>query len=228
MTYFFGRSGIYIYIVTALIIANIQVVKTARFGFMDHPIALGTIVFSSLYLASDLLTERYGKSTAYKAVWLGFASSLMVTVFMVLTLGVPPVAEQTGVNSSMTPALSAHQAIATLFTPAPALFAASLISYIVSQYSDIVIFQRIRVLTYNKYLWLRTSVAAAMSALLDSIIFSTLAWIIFAEHPVSLTTLFYTYILGTYAFRIVIIALQTPVLYVLKTCLDKRTNDYVQ
>ena len=219
MTYVFGRSGVYVYMITALIIANIQVIKLAQFCFMDAPIALGTIVFSSLYMAADLLTERFGPTSAHKAVWMGFASCLMITIFMLLTLGIAPVTHNQSILNLET--CSAHQAIDILFSPAPRILMASLISYVCSQYTDIWIFQTVRRLTHERYLWLRTMVAAAISSLLDSILFSTLVWYILTTNPVPLTTLWYSYILGTYIFRLVIIVVQAPMLYILKACLNR-------
>ena len=55
----FGEVGIFIYTVIAIISANIQVLKIVEFPFFSNPIALGTILFSSTFLATDILTEYY-------------------------------------------------------------------------------------------------------------------------------------------------------------------------
>ena len=58
----FGEIGIYIYTVLAIIAANIQVLKIVNFPFFENPIALGTILFSTTFLATDILTEYYGSN----------------------------------------------------------------------------------------------------------------------------------------------------------------------
>ena len=56
----FGEVGLYIYTVVAVIVANIQVLKLVKFSFFIDPVALGTILFASTFLCTDILTEFYG------------------------------------------------------------------------------------------------------------------------------------------------------------------------
>jgi uncharacterized integral membrane protein (TIGR00697 family) len=211
MVYCFGEAGLFSYISLAVVISNIQVLKTANLSFLTYPIALGTIVFSSTFLAIDILTEFYGEDRARKGVWIGFAASLLVAVLMILTLSLPPV--ETNYNM--------HQAMQAIFMPIPRLFIASLISYLICQQVNIWLFQAIRKITAGKYLWLRTSLSLLISALLDSVIFSFLAWIVFAQQPVSINELIYTYILSTYIFRIIVTLLQILVIYLVRALLNK-------
>ena len=206
---FFGAAGLFTYISLAVVIANIQVQKTVSFSFLNFPVALGTIVFSSTFIAVDILNEFYGVAKARRAVWIGFMSSLLVTLLMVLTLGTLP-----GDDNS-----PPHQAMKILFMPIPAIFIASLSSYLICQRFDIWIFCLIRKLTGGKYLWLRTSLASITSSLLDNIIFSLLAFVVLAPNPISIDKLIYTYILGTYIFRIIVSILQTPIIYFIRTLL---------
>jgi len=62
----FGETGMYIYTVIAVIGANIQVLKIVNFPFFSNPIALGTILFASTFLTTDILTEYYGVKFAKK------------------------------------------------------------------------------------------------------------------------------------------------------------------
>jgi queuosine precursor transporter len=205
-TRYAGAAGLFTYISIAVFIANIQVLKTASFSFLDFPVALGTVVFSSTFLASDILTEFYGPSIARKAVWVGFGSNLLATLLMLITISINPA--DTGDPM--------HQALTIIFMPIPALFIASLISYLICQQIDIWIFQLVKNLTGGKYLWLRTSLSSAISALLDNVVFSLLAWVVLAAHPVSTHELIYTYILGTYIFRIIVTLLQMPIIYLIR------------
>ena len=68
----FGEVGIYIYTVVAIIGANIQVLKIVDFPFFNSPIALGTILFSTTFLATDILSEYYGAKLARKNILIGF------------------------------------------------------------------------------------------------------------------------------------------------------------
>ena len=57
---FFGEVGLYVYTSIAVIAANIQVLKIVKFPFFSDPIALGTILFASTFLCTDILSEYYG------------------------------------------------------------------------------------------------------------------------------------------------------------------------
>jgi queuosine precursor transporter len=219
---FFGENGLILYSVVALLAANLQVLKAGQYSFFDQPVVLGTLVFSSIFLVMDMLTEYYGPHAARRAVWLSFSGCILMTGLMTLTLGVRPLD-----LSPHSPYLSfntAHQAISVLFLPAPAIFAASLLSYIISQYTDIWIYQCIKTLTQARALWLRTTLSNILASLLDNIIFSTLAWVVFAPSPVDFNTLVYSYILGTYCFRLLASLANAPVMYLSRSLARTKKN----
>ena len=126
---FFGKDGLYIYSVIAIIIANIQVLKAIELPPLLHPVPLGNIVFTSLFLVSDIITECYGKDAAKRGIWLGFMASIMFSVIMVITIGLKPLDPR---DTSHAIFVEYHDAISLLFTPAMSLLIASLIAYLVS------------------------------------------------------------------------------------------------
>lgn len=205
---FFRLKGLVAYSTVAIIASNLHVLKTASFAFLSEPVALGTVIFSSLYLCSDLATEYYGPEKARQIVHLNFISLILMGGLMFIALGHAPL--DTPRDTQV------HQAIQTLFLPAPALIAASLIAYMVSQYNDIWIFSSVRRLTGPEMLWLRTIVSTLISGFIDTVIFSWLAWVVFAPHPLPWRTLVWTYIWGTFWLRALILFVHTPLMYVAK------------
>jgi uncharacterized integral membrane protein (TIGR00697 family) len=199
----YGAIGLMVYSSLAVIVANLQVQKATTYSFFHEPIALGTVVFSSLFIVSSILTEYYGKSQARKAIWLSFTSMILVTFFMLVTIGFKPA------SGFYAP----HQALCTLFLPAPALIAASLIAYIAGQLNDIWIFATLSRLTHRHFLWLRTLFATLIGAFLDNLVFSVLAWMVFAVHPLPWKTVFFTYVLGTYLLRVCVAFVGIPFVY---------------
>lgn len=223
----FGAQGLYLYNIVAVIAANIQVMRAVQFGLSVEPVALGTVVFASTYLCSDILTEHYGKEAAKTGVWYCFAAQILMTVLMVIAVGYPPLTQSTQISGEEINAmLMTENALALLFTPSPRLLVASLIAFAISQFNDIWIFQAINTLTRGKWLWLRTSISSLVSAMVDTILFSTLAWVVLAPVPVSLSTLIFTYILGTFVTRAIMSLLSTPVMYLSYGCtpLNLRPN----
>ncbi len=208
----FGEVGLYIYVAVAVIGANIQVLKAVQFSVYSDPVALGTILFASTYLCTDILAEHFGRRAARRAVWIGFSALLFFNVTMILNLGFAPLtAEQAG--QTMAWALPTHDHMSALFTPAPALFAAGMIAYFTSQFHDIWLFQLISRLTNRRHLWLRNNASTWVSALIDNTIFSVLAWVVFAADPIGWQPLVFTFILGTYLLRLLIALVDTPFVY---------------
>jgi len=204
---FFGESGLLTYIALSALIANIQALKAVQFPFFPEPIALGTVVFTSIFLCSDVLNEFYGADSAKKGVQLSFCGYLMATIILLLTAGYKPLPSSDLLMST------AHTHIQALFTPAPAIFCASLIAYYTSQYIDIFCFRFLHKKTNGELLWLRTIVSTVIAVIWDNTLFAILAWFVFAPNPYDITTIWYTYIVSIGIFRIILSILYAPFIY---------------
>ena len=216
----FGYVGLYVYSAIAIIAANIQVLKQANFNFFSSinekiipfyepsPIALGTILFASTFLCTDILSEYYGKEKARKNVLIGFCSFFLMTILMLVTIGIQP-AEDEWVSM-------VQESLAILFTPMTSIFVASMIAYLISQYFDIWFFSYLKTVSSNKFLWLRNNISTAISSLIDNTIFSIFAWIILNPNPFPLSDVIMTFILGVYLLRVFIAILDTPFIYLAK------------
>ncbi len=208
----FGEIGLYVYVAVAVIGANIQVLKAVQFSVYADPVALGTILFTSTFLCTDILMEHFGRQAARRAVWVGFGALLFFNVAMILNLGFAPLTPQQA-GEAMAWALPMQGHMLALFAPAPALFAAGMIAYFVSQFHDIWLFQLISRITKRRHLWLRNNASTWVSALIDNTVFSVLAWVVFAADPIGWQPLIFTFILGTYLLRLLIAVLDTPFVY---------------
>ena len=224
----FGYVGLYVYSAIAIIAANIQVLKQANFNFFSsinekiipfyepNPIALGTILFASTFLCTDILSEYYGKEKARTNVLIGFCSFFLMTILMLVTIGIQP-AEGEWVSM-------VQDSLAILFTPMTSIFVASMIAYLISQYFDIWFFNYLKTISSNKLLWLRNNVSTAVSSLIDNTIFSIFAWIILNPNPFPLSDVIMTFILGVYLLRVFIALLDTPFIYLARYFIPKENN----
>ena len=81
---FFGRVGLYVVITYSIILCNIQVLKTVDlFGLTA---TLGNVLYGSIFLATDILGEVYGKEHARKGVYIGFLALVIMTADMQMAL----------------------------------------------------------------------------------------------------------------------------------------------
>ncbi|MFB9751657.1 queuosine precursor transporter [Paenibacillus hodogayensis] len=199
----FGRKGLYAWIGFATVLANIQVTKTIE--MLGIVMTLGNTIYTSIYMATDLLNEKYGAKAAKQAVWFGFFSLLASTVMMQMALAFAPYTDEL--------ALEMQQAMASIFGLMPRLAAASLCAYFISQFLDVRVYSylKIKFAGYNQ-LWLRTNGSTAVSQLVDSLVFCTIAFAGLYSLQVWLQIL-----LTTYLFKFVITAASTPVMYLARS-----------
>jgi len=208
---FFGYAGLYVYSALAVIIGNIQVLKTVDFFYSPEPVALGTVLFASTFLCTDILSEHFGKDKAKTNVLIGFVGFLFMTIIMLITIGFNPSANDW-----------AQDSLANVFTPMSRFFIASMIAYIASQFFDVWIYSTIKKFCKNKFLWLRNNLSTILSSLVDNTVFSLLAWIILNPNPETFYNVIMIYILGTYVLRIFIALIDTPFMYLSKMFLPKK------
>ena len=206
----FGYIGIFIYSALAVIAGNIQVLKTVDFFYSPEPVALGTILFASTFLCTDILSEYFGKEKARTNILIGFFAFLFMTLLMVITIGFKPSSEDW-----------IQESLSNVFTPLTRFFIASMIAYLISQYFDVWFFNYLKSITSQKYLWFRNNLSTVVSSLVDNTVFSIFAWILLNPEPVSIYKIIMIYIFGTYILRIIIALLDTPFIYIAKFFIKK-------
>jgi len=202
----FGLVGLYVYSSLAIVLANIQVLRLCQYNILEQPLALGTVLFATLYLTTDIITEFYGVKAARCNIYLCFFATILTSVLMIVDLGHMPASCSH----------DAHHAMQTLFVPSVRIFIASLCAFGISQFYDVGIFSFLKKLTHGRFLWARTLCASLSSSFVDNMIFSVLAWSIFAQSPLAMRTIFMTYVLGAYIARALVGVLLIPVIYMCK------------
>lgn len=194
----FGRVGLFGLMVFNLILCNIQVLKTVElFGLTT---TLGNVLYASVFLSTDLLSEFYGKKEARKGVLLGFVTLLMMVGYMQIALYFQPAADD-----------FAQSHLSALFGFMPRIALASMCAYLVSQMHDVWAFHAIKSRTGDKLLWLRNNASTMISQLLDSAIFCIIAfWGVFPMN------IFMEILLSTYIIKVAVACLDTPFIYLAK------------
>lgn len=192
---FFGKQGLFALIVFNLILCNIQVLKTVQlFGLTT---TLGNILYASVFFATDLLSEHYGKEEAKKAVVLGFLSLVLAVVYMQIALLFVPAETD-----------FAHPHLEAVFSVLPRVVLASMTAYMVSQWHDIWAFHFWKARTRGRHLWLRNNASTVVSQFMDTAVFCTIAfWGLF---PMSV---WLQILVSTYLIKILVAFLDTPFIY---------------
>ncbi|NUU60058.1 queuosine precursor transporter [Paenibacillus agri] len=197
----FGKKGMYAWVGVATVIANIQVSKTISMppGIV---MTLGNTMYVTLYMASDLLNEKYGRVEARTAVWFGFFTLITTTVIMQMALAFTP--QESDI---------AQSSLETIFGMMPRLALGSLVAYFVSQFLDVRLYSWIRkYYGSSRQLWIRTNGSTMVSSFVDTLIFCTIAFAGIYDLKVWTEILLTTYII-----KFLLTAAGTPVLYIART-----------
>ena len=181
-------------LVSALVVmANIFANKIVQFGPLTVP--AGVITFSMIFFVTDLISEKWGKEEAKKAVWAGFFSSLVLVISVYIVIHWQPAVF----------AIEFSEIFAKALALTPRITIASFIAYLISQHHDIWAFHFWKKKTNKKHLWLRNNASTIVSQFIDSVIFIFIAF--YGVLPVV------PLILGQWIVKVVIALIDTPFMY---------------
>lgn len=160
---YFKKEGLFIWLSLATVIANIIVCKTIE--VVGVTTSLGNIMFASNFLATDILSEKYGKKEAKKGVLMAFVFMIIFVVITQLSLLFIPANED-----------AAHEAMKTLFSLNLRVSIASLLLFFIGNNLDIFIFHKLAK-KYPDKLWLRNNVATIVANCSENYFFAFIAFL---------------------------------------------------
>jgi uncharacterized integral membrane protein (TIGR00697 family) len=193
----FGKNGLYAFAIFGTLLGNIAVCKNVDiFGVAT---TAGNVLYASTFLVTDILSEKYGKKDAAKAVLYSFSVMVLWLLGTQLILWFTP-NENDYINESLK----------VVFGLVPRITIASLAGFIISQNLDVFLYHLIWSKTGNSKakLWLRNNGSTLTSQLIDTVIFTTLAF--WGVYP---TNVFFSILITTYVFKAVVALLDTPFMY---------------
>ncbi len=166
---FFGRAGLYCVSALATVFANIEVMILIKAFGVEQ--TLGNVLFAATFLVTDILSECEGKAAANKAVYIGiFGSLFFLALSQSWMLFVPSDGD------------FVMDSVKELFSNTPRLIAASLTVYALSQFFDVWLYHKWWRFTEKKFgdkkrfLWLRNNGSTLISQLLNTLLFTVLAF----------------------------------------------------
>ena len=198
---FFGKEGLLACIVLSILLANLQGPKLTVIFSMQT--SLGVIFYSSIFFATDLMSEKFGKKEADRAVMMGFSISLIILLMLSISLLFLP-----SIQGNQTFSTEVHQAFVRILEFTPRFIIGSLFSYLISQRFDVWCFHKIKHWTNGKHLWLRNNLSTMASQTIDTTLYSLVVWwgVVDLETAIQLG-------LAKMAFKIGIAAFDTPFIY---------------
>jgi uncharacterized integral membrane protein (TIGR00697 family) len=204
-------AKIYLYLaalfITSLVVSNLIFQKFfywypfdgTVFGSRLFELSVGILPYPITFLITDLISEIYGKRAANRVVTAGIFASFFSMGILLVSDFVPAMESSPVDDATFT----------KVFSLSPLAVLASMIAYLLAQFVDIRIYHFWKKLTKGKMLWLRNNFSTFASQFLDTFsvilllsIFGILPW-----------DLFYGLVLSGFIFKVLVAALDTPLLY---------------
>ena len=187
--------------ISSLVIA--AVVSTKIISIFGFYAPAGVLAYSLTFIASDIISEIWGKERANEVIHCGFIALLAAICLSWAALDWTPAPFWTG-----------QDGFASVLANTPRIVLASLIAYAISQKHDVWMFHLLRNKTDGKHLWLRNNLSTMTSQLIDSTIFVTIAF--YGIMPVT------EIIVGQWLAKTAIALLDTPLVYLGVSILKKQ------
>ena len=173
-------------------------------------VSVGLLPYPITFLITDVLSEIYGKKKANQVVIAGIFASFFSLLIIYVSKNVPAtswsqVDDKTFLN---------------VFGAAPLAVFASMLAYLFAQFIDIRVYHFWKKLTKGKHLWLRNNFSTFTSQFVDTLT----VLVLLCSFEIIAWNKFWGLLIGGVVFKMIIAALDTPILYLIVFWFRKKFN----
>lgn len=187
----------------ALFMASIHGSKLAHFGPLLFD--AGAIIYAFTFVVTDIVAEVFGKKSAVRIVYAGFFGLIGSLIATQVAIALPEAASW-----------ELREEYTIIISTGTRVVIACIISFILSQAIDLTVFAYLREKTKGKHLWLRNNLSTICGGGIDAVVFSTIAF--YGVYPLP------PIILASFLVRVIISAIDTPLVYLIVWTLRKQIN----
>lgn len=147
--------------------SNIAATKIATYdlGFAQFYAPAAALIFPVTFLLTDIVNEKFGRLEVHRMIFITFITQVIITGFTYLILALPGA-----------PFWTNQQALATVLGQVPRIIAASWAAFLLSENLDAYIFDWFKKKTQGKHLWMRNAFSSLPAMLVDSLVFTSIAF----------------------------------------------------
>jgi uncharacterized integral membrane protein (TIGR00697 family) len=190
------------------------------FGVKDlsFNMSAGVVTWPIIFIMTDIINEYFGvKQVRFLSI---LASILICYAFVVVgfAMGLEP--SDFWINQTVDgQSINMNTAFNSIFGQGMWIIVGSIIAFLVGQMVDVVIFQKIRKITGEKFLWLRATGSTLVSQLIDSFVVIFIAFYINPQYSWS-WQMVAAIGLVNYTYKFLVAILMTPLLYGVHKIID--------
>lgn len=149
---------------TVLVISNI--LSSKLISVAGYTMTGGQIIFPLSYILGDILTEVYGYKRSRLLIWGSITCNLIFVFFAEIVIYLDP-----------SPYYHLNHEFGIIIGSVPRIIVASLIGYVIGEFSNALILSKLKISMKGQYLWKRLFGSSAVAIALASCAFTYLAFI---------------------------------------------------
>ena len=179
----------------------------------------GVVAYPFTFLATDLISELFGRKRAQMLVWVGFGMNVFMLLLMSINHWLP---NSVGVSGGLDLFEGVYQ-----FMVGNTI--ASMIAYLIAQSVDVRLYHFWKRLTKGKHLWLRNNASTTVSQLVDSTAIITILYIAGnLDDAIDDAGAVIILILNSYLFKFFFALFDTPLMYLGVRLLKNYDEDRIE
>ena len=187
---------------------------------LDFNLTAGVIIWPIVFITTDIINEYFGKKGVRRISFLtaGFITYAFIVIYGVTML--TPADFWLDVNSTDPEGnpFNINFAYSTIFRQGLGIILGSLTAFLIGQFLDVMVFQKLRKLTGEGKIWLRATGSTLVSQLIDSFVVLFIAFYVFGNW--SLEQMLSVGVIN-YIYKAVIAIALTPLLYLAHDIIDR-------
>ena len=186
---------------------------------LSFNMSAGVLTWPIIFIMTDIINEYFGvKQVRFLSV---LTSILIAYAFIVIWGAMHLTASDFWVHQSINGKdLDMNNAFAGIFGQGMWIIVGSIIAFLVGQIADVMIFHRIKRITGEKSLWLRSTGSTLVSQLIDSFVVIFIAFYLNPQYHWS-WQMVAAIGLVNYTYKFLVAIIMTPVLYLVHAIIDR-------
>jgi hypothetical protein len=188
-------------------------------GFMmDFNLTAGVIIWPIVFVTTDLINEYYGKPGVKRISFLTAALIAYSFIVIYLTIELPPAQWwlDAHANDPSGNRFNIDYAYGKIFGQGLRIILGSLTAFLLGQLVDVFVFQKLRLVTGSKYLWLRATGSTLVSQFVDSfvVLFIAFSGVFTGKQIIAIG-------ITNYLYKFSVAILLTPLIYLGHVLIDR-------
>lgn len=187
---------------------------------LQFNLTAGVVLWPVVFITTDIINEYFGKKGVRRITFI--TVGLITYAFLVIYLAMKLVPAEFWLNVNAVDANGApfniNYAFEKVLSQGLNIIFASLVAFVVGQFVDVYVFQKLRKITGKNKIWLRATGSTLVSQLIDSFVVLIVAFYILG--PWSITQVLAVGVTN-YIYKFFIAVMLTPILYVAHYLIDR-------